>query len=101
MRGVMAPMSPRLLRPRRRLTVPGAPTITRAIDANSLLWSAPTSDGGSPILYYKIYVDDGFVDTVYGGTEWVDSCVEGLSYSVSAVNAIGEGPKSAEVVATL
>ncbi len=80
--------------------MPGVPTITSATDGNSLLWSAPTSDGGSPILYYKIYVDEAFVDSVYGSTEWVDSCIEGLAYQVSAVNAVGEGAKSAAVVAT-
>ena len=49
-------MNPRLLRPRRRVTVPGAPTITVAVEATSLEWLPPVSNGGSPILFYRVYL---------------------------------------------
>lgn len=93
------PMNHRLLRPRRRITVPGAPTITVAVDATPLEWLAPASDGGSPILFYNVYIDGVFVDGVYGGTTWADSPFAGAVCEVSAVNAVGEGPKSAPVIA--
>jgi hypothetical protein len=73
-----------------------------------LAWSVPASDGGSPVLSY----------TVRRGltTEDMSILVEGVSslslldsaitngvtyeYAVSAVNAIGEGPRSNPVAAT-
>lgn len=94
------PMNHRLLRPRRRITVPGAPTITVAVEATPLEWQAPASDGGSPILFYRVYLDSVLVDEVYGGTTWADSPYSGASVEVSAVNAVGEGPKSIPVIAT-
>ena len=54
------PMNPRLLRPRRRVTVPGAPTITGADGYTGMLtWSAPASNGGSIITKYRIH-EGGF-----------------------------------------
>ena len=92
-------MNPRLLRPRRRVTVPGAPTITVAVEATSLEWLPPVSNGGSPILFYRVYLDGSLVDEVSGGTSWVDSPYSGAACEVSAVNVVGEGPKSAPVIA--
>jgi hypothetical protein len=97
---LMTPMNPRLLRPRRRITVPGAPTITVAVESFSLEWLPPVSNGGSPIVFYRVYLDGGLVDEVYGGTAWVDSPSAGQVVEVSAVNVVGEGQKSAAVVAT-
>ncbi len=95
-------MSPRLLRPRRRLTVPGAPTITLADGSSGqLVWTAPASNGGSSITAYRIYEEGFFVETVNGNVlTWPSIAGPGTAYAVSAVNAIGEGPKSAAVVAT-
>ena len=93
-------MSPRLLRPRRRLTVPGAPTITLAVEAFPLEWLPPVSNGGSPILFYRVYLAGGLADEVYGGTAWVDAPPAGQVVEVSAVNAVGEGPKSPPVIAS-
>jgi fibronectin type 3 domain-containing protein len=93
------------------LSKPGAPGNLRALAGLgnvSLAWDAPASDGGSPILSYIIYrgsspggetflvISDSstaFVDrTVINGTHYF--------YTVSATNAQGEGPQSAEANAT-
>ena len=97
----MPPMNNRLLRPTKRMpSRPGAPTITLAVEAFPLEWLPPVSNGGSPIVFYRVYLDGGLVDEVYGGTAWVDSPSAGQVVEVSAVNAVGEGPKSAAVIAT-
>ena len=93
------PMNHRLMRPRQEKSRPGAPTITVAVEATPMEWLAPVSDGGSPILRYRVYIDGKLVDEVYGGTMWVDSPFAGAVCEVSAVNAVGEGPKSAPVIA--
>ena len=96
------PMNPRLLRPRRRVTVPGAPTITGADGYTGMLtWSAPASNVGSSITNYRIYEDGFFIDQVNGDVlTWPSIVGPGAGYEVSAVNAVGEGTKSAPVVAT-
>lgn len=97
----MVPMNARLLRPtKRKPSRPGAPTITGAVESFSLEWLPPVSDGGSPILFYRVYLDGSLVDEVYGGTVWVDAPSAGQVVEVSAVNAVGEEPRSAPVVAT-
>ena len=95
-------MNPRLLRPtRRRPRVPGAPAVVSALDANPVAWAPPASDGGSPILLYRVYVNGVLFETVDApGTSSVDSVAAGAVVQVSAVNAAGEGPKSGSVVAT-
>jgi hypothetical protein len=97
----MPPMNPRLLRPtKRKPSRPGAPTITLAIDGNSATWTAPASDGGSIITAYKFYVDglwDGYDSSA---TESTEPVFAGQVVEVSAVNAVGEGPKSVAVVVT-
>lgn len=93
-------MDQRRLAPRRRLRVPGAPTITQAVEANSIVWLPPASDGGSPITAYRVYLDGSLYETVDGNqTASVDSPGAGTVCEVSAVNVVGEGPKSAPVVA--
>ena len=92
-------------------TVPGAPTGLTATAGNgqvALSWSAPASDGGSPITTYKLYRG-----TVAGGESDTGITVTGTSYTntgltngttyyfvVSAVNAVGEGGLSTEASAT-
>ena len=96
----MVPMNPRLLRPTKRKPAwPGPPTITVAVEAFPLEWLPPVSNGGSPILLYCVYLDGGLIDEVYGGTAWVDAPPAGAVVEVSAVNAVGEGPKSPAVIA--
>lgn len=82
-------------------TVPGRPTITQAAEALPLEWTAPASNGGSPILFYRVYLDGSLADEWYGGTSWVDSPYAGAVCEVSAVNVVGEGPKSMPVIATV
>lgn len=92
--------------------VPGAPTITSAFwDGGALefivRFSVP-DDGGSPITGYKFYFD-GVEATVSGGPVSSDGQLlvtfaenfTGQDAQVSAVNAIGEGPKSVAVTAPL
>ena len=95
-------MSPRLLRPRRRITVPGAPAITVADGSSGVLvWTAPASNGGLTITSYRIY-EEGFpIDQTNGNVlTWPSIAGPGTAYSVSAINVAGEGPKSVEVEAT-
>ena len=85
-------------------TVPGAPTISSAnefIGEVFVAYLQPESDGGSAITGYVFYkngtpttpiTDDGFTATFAGGNPDV--------FEVAAVNAIGEGPKSAPVTVT-
>lgn len=83
-------------------TVPGAPTITSAIAENPIVWSAPADNGGSSITGYKFYAN-GVWDTVpYEASvnASLDSYLAGTVVEVSAVNAVGEGPKSAPVTVT-
>ena len=96
------PMNHRLMRPRQRRSQPGAPTITLADGSSGqLVWTAPASNGGSSITKYRIYEEDSFVEEVNGDVlTWPSIVGPGTAYSVSAVNAVGEGPKSAPVIAS-
>lgn len=95
------PMNHRLMRPRRRLTVPGRPTITQAVETFPIAWLPPASNGGSPLLSYYVYIDNTLVETITApDTTSVDSAGLGSVVEVSAVNAIGEGPRSAPVIVT-
>ena len=98
----MVPMNPRLLRPtKRKPSRPGAPTITLATEGDGVIWTAPVSNGGATIYEYRIYQDGYFLDAVPGSElAWLYAASPGSIYEVSAVNAVGEGPKSAPVVAT-
>jgi fibronectin type 3 domain-containing protein len=90
------------------LTVPLAPNGLTAEGGNgnvSLSWSAPSNDGGSPITGYKVYrgtASGGATVLTTLGTvlNYLDLNVtngQPYYYQVSAVNAIGEGPRSSEV----
>ena len=91
-------------------TVPGAPTLKSATSGNgqvTLSWSAPTSNGGSPIGVYAIYRgtvsgEGTYLEGVENGLSFVDSTVtNGLTYyyQVAAVNDVGEGTRSNELSA--
>jgi hypothetical protein len=84
---------------------PSSPTDLTAMPGDSfveLTWNAPTSDGGSPITNYVIYrgTSSGslvLLNQIGNVLSYNDSDVtNGITYfySVSALNAIGEGPKS-------
>ena len=94
-------------------TVPGAPTIGTPTVGNrsvTVRWTAPSSNGGSPITAYRIYRSttsgaEVLLTTVNNGsaTSYQNT---GLSngttyyYKVAAVNAAGTGPQSGETSAT-
>ncbi len=58
--------------PAQQATVPGVPTnliLTSDVDSITLSWTAPTSDGGSPITYYHITYQRGDTTRDY----WTDT----------------------------
>ena len=89
-------------------TVPGAPTGLAAATAAhgrgvQLSWSAPSSDGGSSITGYRIYRSttsgQETLLTTVAGTSYKDTATtRGVVYFyyVTAVNSVGEGPRSSE-----
>jgi titin len=92
-------------------SVPSAPQALGAVAGNAqvdLTWSAPASDGGSPITNYTIYRGlssggEAFLVQIGNVLTHTDlGLTNGVTYyyEVSAVNAIGEGPLSNEASAT-
>jgi hypothetical protein len=88
------------------VSVPGAPTglEKQATDYESLTWTAPASDGGSPITGYIVYLDGVDVtasgDFSLPGPEWVPNGSFSGSWTVAAVNAVGTGPQSSPLTAS-
>jgi subtilisin family serine protease len=92
-------------------TVPGAPNLTSATAGSgqvTLQWNAPASNGGSAITNYRIYRgtssgSETLLTTVGNQLSYVDNSVTNGTtywYQVSAVNGVGEGPRSNERSAT-
>ena len=77
-------------------TVPGAPTITLAQAGGSVQWTTP-SNGNSSLTGYRFYVGDLLIENTAWTTISANAYGEGEVVQVSAVNAVGEGPKSAPV----
>lgn len=89
--------------------VPGMPLSLTKLSASqtsiSVSWSAPSSDGGSPVLSYNVYGNGGGSSTsftIIGTTTSTSFTQSSLSppgqtfvYRVTAVNAAGEGTPSA------
>jgi hypothetical protein len=83
-------------------TAPGAPTGLTATPGNgsiTLSWSAPSSDGGSPVDSYVIQggtspSDDAILAIVGGHTATLGGLTNGTTYffGVRAENAYGDGP---------
>jgi hypothetical protein len=89
-------------------TVPGAPTISAATAGDSQVtvsFSAPASDGGSPITSYTVTSSPGGITAT--GTNANPIIVTGLTngtaytFTVAATNAIGTGPSSAPSVSVV
>jgi len=90
--------------------VPGAPQLVSATPGDSqvsLAWTAPSSNGGSSITGYNVYRTSGGTGTLLATVGIVTSFVDKTaangqtySYSVSAVNAVGAGPRSNALSAT-
>jgi hypothetical protein len=78
----------------------GAPTIGTASYTSggnaSVSFSAPSSDGGSPITGYKIYANGSFKTTVASSPASITGLSDGTLYqfTVVAVNDSGDGPFS-------
>lgn len=84
------------------VTAPGAPTIGAATAGNaqaSVAFTAPASDGGSPILDYRITSTPGAITAT--GIASSPGTITGLTnstsytFTVAARNAVGYGPESA------
>jgi fibronectin type 3 domain-containing protein len=93
------------------LTVPGAPSLTGATAGTAsvaLVWTAPASNGGSPITGYKVYRGaSAGGETLFTTLGVVTSYTNtGLTngttyyYKISALNTVGESVLSNELSAT-
>jgi hypothetical protein len=89
------------------VSVPGAPTITYAITQEDLsstfVGHTTPPDGGSSITGYKYYFNgvEVFASNSDGSQAEFSGDFIGQEVEVSAVNAVGEGPKSAPVTVVL
>ena len=92
-------------------TYPSAPRDVQAAPGDAritLTWQSPEFDGGLPIEDYRIYRGttaggESLFTTVSSVRTYTDAGIaNGVTYyyRISAVNAIGEGPRSGEVSAT-
>src|SRR5439155_1707476 len=92
-------------------TAPGAPRDLGAVAGDAtvaLAWSSPSSDGGSTITNYKVYRGTisgqlSFLATLPNVLSYTDSAVtngQTYYYKVTAVNAVGEGPRSNDASGT-
>lgn len=82
-------------------TVPGAPTIGTATAGNAqatVTFTAPGSDGGSPITNYRVTSSPGGITATGAASPiTITGLTNGVAYTftVAATNAIGFGPESA------
>lgn len=83
------------------LSVPGAPTAVSAVDGNgqaTVQWTAPSSTGGTPLTGYAV-TSSAPVVTANGAASplTVTGLTNGTAttFTVRAINAVGQGPASA------
>lgn len=86
-------------------SLPGAPSgVIASAGSNQvyLSWTAPASNGSSPVDYYVVYQDGVDVSHPAVNSTTISSLTNGQSYTfaVAAHNLAGPGPKSAAVSAT-
>ncbi|HVB92947.1 MAG TPA: cell wall-binding repeat-containing protein, partial [Acidimicrobiales bacterium] len=84
-------------------TVPAAPGgLALGAGGSQLTWSAPSGDGGSPIMGYKVYAGQSFLALTAPGELSTDigGVPAGTALTVVATNAVGDGLASAPLVAT-
>jgi fibronectin type 3 domain-containing protein len=92
-------------------SAPSAPlnlTATAGDARSTLTWSAPSSDGGSPIVGFKLYrgtspggeVLLATLGNVLSYTDAGQTNGQAYYYRLTAVNAAGEGPMTSEVIST-
>ncbi|CAL1153338.1 unnamed protein product [Cladocopium goreaui] len=93
---------------------PGSPPVNLRREGDqsnekiSLAWDAVTDIGSSSLIYYRLYMDDGYTEisknTASGTTttEFFEFLTPGNPYrfAVAAVNAAGEGPRSERITLT-
>lgn len=82
---------------------PSAPTVTAAGDAVTVSWTAPASDGGSPLTGYSVTLGSTTVDTAAGVTSHTFTGVPVGTHtaSVTAQNEIGRSPASGTASVTV
>ncbi|MGB2717501.1 MAG: hypothetical protein WBC51_25175 [Vicinamibacterales bacterium] len=89
--GLLAAFDPPLPAP------PAAPQLTASLQGQSafLAWSTP-DDGGSTITGYRVYRNDALLADVEASlnTHSDSGSTAATRYQVTALNAVGEGPKS-------
>ena len=93
---------------------PGSPPVNLRREGDqsnekiTLAWDAVTDIGSSSLIYYRLYMDDGYTEisknTASGTTttEFFEFLTPGNPYrfAVAAVNAAGEGPRSERITLT-
>ncbi|MFG1605008.1 fibronectin type III domain-containing protein [Actinoplanes sp. NPDC049265] len=87
------------------VTTPGPPTGLNASagDARAtLIFTAPATDGGTPVTGYQVSLDDGATWAPLAADRVIPGLTNGTTYTVRvrAVNAAGPGPASESVSAT-
>jgi fibronectin type 3 domain-containing protein len=94
------------------VTAPSAPTSVTGIadpGVNHIAWNPPSTTGGSAVTSYRVYRSGSATGTFTQVGTTADRFFDdsaGLTagatyyYAVSAVNAVGEGPRSASVAVT-
>jgi titin len=88
-------------------SAPGKPTVSVTNSLLSLSWSAPTSNGGSPISSYQVWLSaNGATATLAATTSVPNAVISGLTTGVTytatviAVNAAGPSAPSPATTAT-